>query len=162
MLRSIGRLILLPVRLVMALMATAFQIGRFVGAVPFRVSARLGRLLGPRGVLALVGGLALGLLFAPGPGRELRGRIRALVDGRTETSDADLAERVVFELEHAPRTWHLPQPAVTVVGGRVALSGMVDHEGAREELGRVAAAVPGVATVENLTVVAQPVETGQH
>jgi hypothetical protein len=161
MFRFLFRLIFLPFRVALAAVATAFRAGRVAGAVPFRVSGRMGRLLGFRGTLALVAGLALGLLFAPGPGRELREQIRALADRRKATSDADLAERVAFELEHAPRTWHLPQPAVTVVGGRVALSGIVDQEAAREELGRVAAAVPGVAAVENLMVLAESVETGR-
>ncbi len=109
-----------------------------------RVSGRLGRLLGFRAVVALFAGLALGLLFAPGPGRQLRDRLRRLATAGGASADGDLAERVAFELEHAPRTWHLPQPVVTVVEGRVSLSGAVDAEPARDELGRVAAAVPGV------------------
>ena len=118
-----------------------------------RISSGLGRLLGLRAVLTLVAGVALGLLFAPGPGRELRSRLRALSAARHLSSDAELTERVTFELEHAPRTWHLPQPEVTVVGGRVVLRGSVALDSAREELGRVAGAVPGVSAVENLVVV---------
>jgi osmotically-inducible protein OsmY len=64
-------------------------------------------------------------------------------------SDTDLAEKVGFELSHAPRTWHLPQPEVAVVSGRVELLGSVPHETGRDELARVAAAVPGVAAVDN-------------
>ena len=86
----------------------------------------------------------------PGPGRELRERLRALWARRAAPSDAELAERVVFELEHAPRTWHLAQPTVTVVSGRAILSGTVSQATERDELGRVAAAVPGVAAVDNL------------
>jgi hypothetical protein len=161
MLRLLVRLITLPIRLAFFAVGVSFRVGQAVAAVPVRMTGRLGRLLGIRGALALVGGLALGLLFAPGPGRDLRRRLMDLAARQAATSDADLAERVAFELEHAPRTWHLPQPAVTVVAGRVALSGMVDQEAARDELGRVAAAVPGVSAVENLMVVNGAAETGQ-
>lgn len=161
MLSFLVRLILLPLRIAFALIGLAFRTGRMVALLPLRISERASRLLGFRGVVALVVGLLVGLFFAPGPGRELRDRVRALAASRRATSDADLAERVAFELEHAPRTWHLPQPAVTVVAGRVALSGIVDHEAARDELGRVAAAVPGVSAVENLMVLTSPAETGQ-
>ena len=85
----------------------------------------VGRLLGLRGVLALVAGLAIGLLFAPGPGRELRDRLRALAASRRgRRSTPSWPSRSRFELQHAPRTWHLPQP--TVDGRRpveVTLSG---------------------------------------
>ena len=153
MLRFLVRLVLLPFRLVLGAVAAGFRVGVGVGRLPLRVSNGLGRLLGFRAVLTLVLGLALGLLFAPGPGRELRDRLRSVLEARRITSDAELRERVTFELEHAPRTWHLPQPEVTVVGGRVVLRGTVDHDSAREELARVAAAVPGVSALENLVVV---------
>jgi osmotically-inducible protein OsmY len=65
---------------------------------------------------------------------------------------------VSFELAHAPRTWHLDQPDVAVAGGRVTLRGSVPGDDAREELARVAGAVPGVAGVDNLVTVA-PVAT---
>ena len=64
----------------------------------------------------------------------------------------------MFELEHAPRTWHLAQPTVTVVSGRVILSGAVAQAAARDELGRVAAAVPGVGAVDNLLEVTDELE----
>jgi hypothetical protein len=154
MLRFLVRLVLLPFRVVLAGLATAFAMGRAVGALPVRITNRLGRLLGARTVVALVLGVAVGLLVAPGPGRDLRDRIRRFVAERRGTGDQDLAERVSFELEHAPRTWHLPQPEVSVLGGRVTLTGSVELDAARDELGRVASAVPGVSTLENLVVVA--------
>jgi hypothetical protein len=158
--RFVLRLVLLPVRLVVASVAVGFRIGRMVTAVPVRVSGRVGRLLGFRAVVALLAGLALGLLFAPGPGRDLRDRLRALATDRRTGGDVGLAERVVFELQHAPRTWHLPQPAVTASAGEITLIGRVDHESARDELGRVAAAVPGVVRVENMIDVATAAEAG--
>jgi len=148
--KLIGRLLVLPFKLLLATFETAFRAGRVVGAVPVKVTRTTTRVMGIRGVIGLLVGLAVGLLFAPGPGRELRDRLKALRVGRGHLSDAELAERVAFELEHAPRTWHLSQPTVTVVSGRVILSGQMGQSSERDELGRVAAAVPGVAAVDNL------------
>jgi hypothetical protein len=159
--RFLLRLLLLPVRLVLASVAVGFRAGQMVAAVPVRISSRLGRLMGLRALVALLAGLAIGLLFAPGPGRDLRDRLRALATSRNSGGDAGLADRVVFELQHAPRTWHLPQPSVTVVAGAVTLSGQVDQDAARDELGRVAGAVPGVVRVDNLIVVGAATETDQ-
>jgi hypothetical protein len=159
--KTIGRLLILPFKLVWAAVELAFRAGRLVGQVPLRVGRTTSRLMGVRGVVGLLAGLAVGLLFAPGPGRELRARLRALQARRAGLSDPELAERVVFELEHAPRTWHLPQPTVTVASGRVILGGTVAQASARDELGRVAGAVPGVAAVDNLLEVDDGAEAGQ-
>lgn len=147
---SIGRLLILPFKLVLAAIETGFEVGRAAGRGTAVVGRGTARVMGLRGVLGLLIGLAVGLLFAPGPGRELRDKLRALWARRAAPSDAELAERVVFELEHAPRTWHLSQPTVTVASGRVVLGGSVSQAAERDELGRVAAAVPGVAAVDNL------------
>ena len=61
---------------------------------------------------------------------------------------------MAFELAHAPRTWHLTQPEITVRAGEVVLEGVVSDDDARDELARVAAAIPGVATVDNRLEVA--------
>jgi uncharacterized protein YunC (DUF1805 family) len=122
--KLIGRLLILPFKLLLATFETAFRAGRLVGSVPVKVGRRTTRIMGIRGVIGL--------------------------------SDADLTERVVFELEHAPRTWHLSQPTVTVVSGRAILSGSVAQSAERDELGRVAAAVPGVVAVDNLIEVDEP------
>jgi len=151
----LGRVFVLPAKLVFASVETAFRAGRLVGSVPVGAARRTSRLLGFRGTLALVIGFALGLLLAPVPGRQLRARLKLVLDRTGGVSDAELAERVSFELEHASRTWHLPQPRVSVASGRVVLSGDIDHEAARDELARVAAAVPGVTAVDNLVVVSQ-------
>jgi BON domain len=153
-----GRLLILPFKLVLAAVESAFAVGQVVGRGTAAVGRGTARVMGLRGVIGLLVGLAVGLLFAPGPGRDLRDRLRALRARRAAPSDAELAERVVFELEHAPRTWHLSQPTVTVVSGRVILSGAVTLATERDELGRVAAAVPGVAAIDNLLEVADEVE----
>ncbi len=149
------RLLLLPIKVVLALFGVAVRTSFRAGRLPVRVGGRAVRLVGFRGWLLFLVGLALGLLFAPGPGRELRARLQRLLD-RDTSSDGDLTAKVAFELAHAPRTWHLTQPTVGVVDGRVRLSGAVPNESSREELGRVAGAIPGVAGVDNALTIATP------
>jgi hypothetical protein len=146
------RLLLFPIKLVLRLLGFTLKVGYVSGRVPVRMSARSVRLVGFRGVLFLVIGVALGLLLAPEPGRDLRVKLQKLLEGGG-TSDADLTEKVAFELAHAPRTWHLDQPDVSVIAGRVTLRGSVPADDARDELARVAATVPGVAGVDNLVTV---------
>jgi osmotically-inducible protein OsmY len=99
-------------------------------------------------------GLAIGLLIAPVPGRELRRKLLELVSAGRAPDDADLIDKVTFELSHAPRTWHLePQPEVAVVAGRVILTGEARDDSAADEFVRVAAAIPGVVEVDNRLVV---------
>ena len=109
---------------------------------------RTGRLLGYRRLFVFGAGVCVGLLVAPTTGRELRGRIRRALEARGVT-DADLNERVRFELAHHPRTWHLPQPEVAVAGRRVSLRGEVPDEDARHEIVRAAGALPGVDAVDD-------------
>lgn len=143
------RILFFPIKLVLHLLGFTLKVGYKAGSVPFKVTARTSRFVGLKGVLLFALGVAAGLILAPSSGRELRERLRLLVQGDQPLSDEDLAEKVQFELSHAPRTWHLPQPEVAVVSGRVELVGTVPHETGREELERVAAAVPGVAGVDN-------------
>jgi len=109
---------------------------------------RVGRLLGYRRVFVFAVGVGVGLLIAPMTGRQARARLRELWEGR-QGGGVDLAERVREELSHSPRTWHLPQPEVEVVGGRATLRGQVPHEVGRADLERTAAAVAGVVDVDN-------------
>jgi hypothetical protein len=143
------RILFFPIKLVLHLLGFTAKAGYKVGTVPFKVTARTGRVVGFRGFVFLGLGVLLGLFLAPASGRELREKLQLLVRGSQPLSDTDLAEKVGFELSHAPRTWHLPQPEVAVVSGRVELLGSVPHETGRDELARVAAAVPGVAAVDN-------------
>jgi hypothetical protein len=152
--RLLGRLIKLPFTIVARLLALTFGLGRAVGAIPLRVGRRATRILGFRGVVFGLVGLAIGLLLAPVPGRELRKKLSAMRSASRPPSDADLTDKVAFELSHAPRTWHLdPQPEVAVVAGRVVLTGNARDDSAFEEFGRVAAAIPGVVEVDNQLVV---------
>jgi hypothetical protein len=151
------RLLLFPIKLVLRLLGITLKVGYVSGKVPVRMSARSVRLIGFRGWLFLAVGIGIGLLLAPEPGRELRVKLQKLLEGGG-TSDTDLTEKVSFELAHAPRTWHLDQPDVSVTDGRVTLRGTVPADDARDELGRVAGAVPGVAGVENLVTVSSLTE----
>ena len=116
------------------------------------------KLMGYRRLFVFGAGVGVGLLIAPGPGAEMRAKLREVVDGLKGTAAAggtgDLASRVRDELSSSPRTWHLPQPSVAIDGdGRVVLSGDVPDHTASADLERVAAAVRGVVSVDNrLTV----------
>ena len=88
--RFLVRMLLLPFRLVLAALAVGFRAGMLVARIPARASARVGRAIGPRAILALVVGVAIGLLFAPGPGRELRRRVRERLTSPVPAEDATL------------------------------------------------------------------------
>lgn len=148
------RLVLFPVRLLWVVTIGALKVGWWSAKAPVRVSTGTARLVGLKAVVFFAAGLAIGLLFAPGPGRELRDKLKRRMGDRALTDD-ELAEKVGFELSHAPRTWHLPQPEVAVLNGRVELRGQVTSGTGRDEFERVASAVPGVESVENLIEVGQ-------
>lgn len=135
-----------------------------VGTTKLGVKAgyRTGRLLGYRRIFVFGAGIAVGLLVAPLTGEQARAKLRAALDDR-RGGRGDLAERVRYELSHSPRTWHLPQPQVEVVGGRATLRGEVPHETGRADLERTAAAVAGVVDVDNqLAIGARPGTNGHH
>ena len=121
---------------------------------------RAGRLFGYRRIFVFAAGVGVGLLLAPVTGAEARDRLRRLLDDRRPVVDQDLAERVRFELSQSPRTWHLPQPSVEVQGHTAVLRGHVPHEAGRTDLERAAAAVAGVAQVDNQVIVGNGSGTG--
>jgi hypothetical protein len=135
-------LVTLPVRLVLG-----------TAKVSAKAGFRAGRLVGYRRLVVFGAGVATGLLLAPVTGRELRGAIRRRIEARGIT-DVELAERVRFELSHHPRTWHLPQPTVSVTDRRVSLHGSVPDDAARAEIVRVVGALAGVAAVDDRLEVA--------
>jgi hypothetical protein len=153
--RLVGQLLRVPFRLVGKVAVLMFSIGKLVGTIPLRLTRRTTRIIGVRGILFGLLGLAVGLLLAPVPGKELRRKLAALLATQRTPTDADLIDKVTFELSHAPRTWHLePQPDVAVVAGRVILTGEARDDSAADEFGRVAAAIPGVVEVDNRLIVA--------
>jgi osmotically-inducible protein OsmY len=133
----------------MWLLLLPFRLAYGSGKVTAKVGHRSARLVGYRRLALVAVGVGVGLLVAPVPGRDARRALRRRIDARRAGSDPELGERVRFELAHHPRTWHLPQPTVAVVARRVTLKGSVPDEGARHELVRAAAALPGVASVDD-------------
>ena len=119
---------------------------------PIRVTTRSLRWVGLRRLLLIGIGASVALLLTPVPGSEMRRRLSRLVARRVP--DADLAARVRHELSHSPRTWHLPQPSISVLQGRVVLAGEAPHATGRADLERVVSSVPGVVSVDNEIVVA--------
>ena len=128
--------------------------------LPPKLTLRVARLIGLRRLFWLGAGVGIGLLVAPQTGAEARAKLQRALEARRPVGDQDLAERVRFELSHSPRTWHLPQPAVEVVGSVAVLRGQVPHETGRADLERTAAAVAGVARVDNQVTVANGSGTG--
>jgi len=144
----------LPVKVGSRLLGVSFKIGYKAGGVPVRVSTRVVRVVGGRTVAVFLSGLFLGLLAAPVKGAVLRAKLARLAGGaRGSSATPNLVDTVTFELAHAPRTWHLSQPSVSVDGAAVTLAGSVPDAASSEELARVAAAIPGVASVANLLTV---------
>ena len=119
---------------------------------PIRVTGRSLRWVGLRRMLLLGLGASAALLLTPVTGMDMRRRLSRLLARRVP--DADLAARVRHELSHSPRTWHLPQPSISVLQGRVVLAGEAPHATGRADLERVVASVPGVISVENEIIVA--------
>src|SRR5258706_9307120 len=136
--------------LVLRLIFFPVKVGTTATKVAAKTGYRTGRLLGYRRLFVLGLGIFVGLMIAPGPGREFRAKLRALLSGGQPPSDPELGDLVRFELSHSPRTWHLPQPDIDVQDGRVVLSGAVPHATARADLERTVTGVPGVTAVENL------------
>ncbi len=135
-------LIKAPVRLVYGTVAIGAKTGYLTG-----------RLLGFRRILVFGLGVAVGLLIAPVPGAKLREKLKA----RLADLEPDPAEAVRDRLRHDPRTWHLPEPDVEVIGGRVVLRGSAPHETGRADLEAVAGAVEGITHVDNRTDIADVV-----
>ena len=129
------------------------KLGTKATTVAAKTGYRTGRLFGYRRLAVFGLGVFVGLLLAPGPGAELRAKLRSWTQGLQLPSDPDLSDRVRFELSHSPRTWHLPQPEVDVQDGRVVLSGDVPHETARADVERTVTSIPGVTGVENLLII---------
>jgi hypothetical protein len=152
--RDVIRTVLLPVRMTYGAGKLGVKTGYQAGRLSVGSTYKVGRFVGISRLLALALGVGIGLLIAPTTGAELREQLRRKWEGRNApASDDAVAERVRYELSHSPRTWHLPQPDVDVVGGTAILTGGAPHETGKADIERAAAAVPGVADVDNRLVV---------
>jgi len=133
-------LLTLPVRLVLGVCKLSYRSVRFVG---------LSR------IAAFGAGVGAGIALAPTLANEPRET--AVQQEARAVKGGDLGATVRHELATSPRTWHLPQPGVTVQGDRVTLTGSVPHDDARLDLLRTAGAILGVRAVDDhLTVVDDP------
>ena len=124
-------------------------LGIKVGSGSAKLTHRTARLLGYRRLALLVVGVAIGLLVAPVPGAQLRAKLRDALQGLGGQSPLVLGDKVREELASSPRTWHLPQPGISVDGGRVTLTGDVPHATAAADLERTVQSVKGVTEVVN-------------
>src|SRR5689334_7116984 len=97
------RLVFLPVR-----------VGTKATKVAAKTGYRTGRMLGYKRLFVFGAGVAVGVLFAPGPGRELREKLKALVEGATPSYPA-YAEQPHYETTTSLSAVERPQPA-TVSG----------------------------------------------
>src|SRR3954449_2330618 len=98
----IFRLLMLPWKILFAAVGLTFKTGLAVGKAPVKVSRAAVRVVGIRGWLLFGIGIGLGLLFAPGPGSDLRAKLQAMLQGGGGGDDGDLRTKVAFELAHAP------------------------------------------------------------
>jgi hypothetical protein len=127
------KLITLPVRLVLLVLRVVLGTVRFVGVDR---------------IAAFGAGVAVGTAMAPRPGTQLQAGVAQREEQRAARG-GDIGVAVRHELATSPRTWHLPQPGVTVQGDRVVLAGSVPHDEARLALVRTAGAVTGVRAVDD-------------
>jgi osmotically-inducible protein OsmY len=148
------RTLLLPAKATLGVGKLSAKTGYRTGKLSARSAYRAGRLIGVRRTLAVGAGVGIGLLVAPTSGQEMRDKLRRQWDSRRAPAGDDaVAERVRYELSHSPRTWHLPQPQVEVVGGKAILTGGAPHDTGKADIERAAAAVPGVAEIDSRLVV---------
>jgi osmotically-inducible protein OsmY len=103
-------------------------------------------------LISFAAGVGLGWFLTSTPtGRQLVDQVRDLVGGGASgpVDDEQLTAQVRTELASSTRTWHLPQPEVSVSGGVVTLTGTVPHEVGRADLENAARSVRGVTAVVN-------------
>jgi hypothetical protein len=148
------RAVLFPARVTYGVGKMSAKGGYRAGRASVAGTYKAGRLVGYKRMATLAVGVGIGLLIAPTSGEELRERLRQWLESRGgPESDDVVAERVRHELSHSPRTWHLPQPGVEVVGGKAILTGASPHATGKDDLERTAGAVSGVTEVDSrLTV----------
>lgn len=111
--------------------------------------------IGVSRIAAFGAGVGVGVAMAPKPADQLRSGVAAKEEARVARG-GDVGSAVRHELATSPRTWHLPQPGVTVQGDRVVLTGSVPHDEARLALLRTAGSVTGVRAVDDHLTIDNP------
>lgn len=111
--------------------------------------------IGVSRIAAFGAGVGVGVAMAPKPADQLRSGVAAKEEARAARG-GDIGSAVRHELATSPRTWHLPQPGVTVQGDRVVLTGSVPHDEARLALLRTAGSVTGVRAVDDHLTIDNP------
>ena len=126
-----------------------------LATLPIKVALGLVRLvlrvigfIGVTRIAAFGAGVGVGVAMAPKPAAQLRNGVAAKEEAKAARG-GDVGTAVRHELATSPRTWHLPQPGVTVQGDRVVLTGGVPHDEARLALLRTAGSVTGVRAVDD-------------
>jgi len=133
-------LLTLPVKLVLGMVKLVLRVLGFIG---------LSR------IAAFGAGIGVGVAMAPKPASQLRNGVAAQEEAKAARG-GDIGATVRHELATSPRTWHLPQPGVTVQGDRVVLTGTVPHDDARLTLIRTAGSVTGVRAVDDHLTIEPP------
>jgi hypothetical protein len=126
-------LLTLPIKIALGLVRLGFRVIRFVGLTR---------------IAAFGAGVGVGVGMSPTPAAQLRNGVAAKEEAKAARG-GDIGTAVRHELATSPRTWHLPQPGVTVQGDRIVLTGSVPHDEARLALLRTAGAVTGVRAVDD-------------
>lgn len=130
----------LPIKIALGLVRLVFRVIGFVGLTR---------------IAAFGAGVGVGVAMSPTPAAQLRNGVAAKEEAKAARG-GDIGTAVRHELATSPRTWHLPQPGVTVQGDRIVLTGSVPHDEARLALLRTAGAVTGVRAVEDHLTIDDP------
>ena len=118
-----------------------------------RLVLRVVGLIGISRIAAFGAGVGVGVALAPTQASPEQNGAAAAKGEAMAARSGDIGAAVRHELATSPRTWHLPQPGVTVQGDWIVLAGAVPHDEARLALVRTAGAVTGVRAVDDhLTV----------
>ena len=154
-------LLLLPFRLAVALVAIPTRLSarllRFSLVTTFRTTRAAVR----SSIVSFLLGVGLGWFITTPTGRQAVAYVRQALGQGTAVpvDDESLAGRVRTTLAGSSRTWHLPQPDVTVAAQVVTLTGEVPHEQGRADLVATVRVIEGVASVVDQLSVGEAVTT---
>jgi hypothetical protein len=131
----------LPIKLAIGLVRLVLRVIGFIGITR---------------IAAFGAGVGVGVALAPTPASPEQNGAAAAKGEAVAARSGDIGAAVRHELATSPRTWHLPQPGVTIQGDRIVLAGTVPHDEARLALVRTAGAVTGVRAVDDHLTIDDP------